>query len=102
MILDGIRKRRLWVRHLFPDGAYVHSQLIDKAAYLDFVLKVIRRRDGAKGFEVLPCRRVVERTFGWMIRWRCLVGDYERWINVSHAMIVVVMGVNFTRRSAHP
>jgi transposase len=36
----------------------------------------------AKGFEVLPRRWVVERTFGWMIRWRRLVRDYERRIDV--------------------
>lgn len=34
------------------------------------MLKIIRRRDGVNGFKVLPRRWVVERTFGWMIRWR--------------------------------
>jgi transposase len=60
---------------------------MDKAAYLPFVIEIIRRRDGQKGFEVPPRRRVVERTFGWMIRRRRLVRDYERRINVSTAMI---------------
>jgi len=37
------------------DGAYDRPQLIEKAAYLDFVVQVIiRRRDEAKGFEALP------------------------------------------------
>ncbi|WP_202205647.1 transposase, partial [Acetobacter persici] len=87
---------------LFADGAYDRLQLMDKAAYLDFVVEVIRRRDGAKGFEVLPRRWVVERTFGWMTRWRRLVRDYERRIDVSQAMIFVAMGANLTRRNAHP
>jgi transposase len=51
---------------------------VDKAAYLDFVLEVIRRRDGVKGLEVQPRLWVVERTFGWMMRWRALVRDEER------------------------
>ncbi|MFT9088939.1 MAG: IS5 family transposase [Acetobacter okinawensis] len=102
MILDAIRKRWPWVKHLFADGAYDRLQLMDKAAYLDFVVEVIRRRDGAKGFEVLPRRWVVERTFGWMTRWRRLVRDYERRIDVSQAMILVAMGANLTRRNAHP
>lgn len=54
MILDAIRKRRPWVKHLFADGAYDRLKLMDKATYLDFILEIIRRRDGAKGFEVLP------------------------------------------------
>ena len=32
---------------------------MDKEAYLKFVLEIIRRRDGAKGFEVQPRRWVV-------------------------------------------
>jgi transposase len=75
---------------------------MDKAAWLDFVVEIIRRRDGAKDFEVLPRRWVVERTFGWMIRWRRLVRDYERRIDVSKTMILVAMGANLMRRNAHP
>lgn len=41
--------------------------LMDKAAYLDFVVEIIRRSNAQKGFQVLPRRWVVERTFGWMI-----------------------------------
>ncbi|WP_264815853.1 transposase, partial [Asaia krungthepensis] len=84
------------------DGAHDRLQLMDKAAYLDFVVEVIRRRDGAKGFEILPHRWVVERTFGWMTRWRRLVRDYERRIDVSQAMILVAMGASLTGRNAHP
>lgn len=101
-ILDAIRKRWPWVKHLFADAAYDRLKLMDKAAWLDFVVEIIRRRDGAKGFEVLPRRWVVERTFGWMIRWRRLVRDYERRIDVSKAMILVAMGANLMRRNAHP
>jgi transposase len=101
-ILDGIRKR--WPvgqapvrrRRLRP------LKLMDKAAYLDFVVEIIRRSDDQKGFEVLPRRWVVERTFGWMTRWRRLVRDYEQRIDVSHAMILVAMGGNLIRRNAHP
>jgi transposase len=45
---------------------------------------------------------VVERTFGWMIRWRRLVRDHEKRIDVSHAMILVAMGGNLIRRNTHP
>jgi len=101
-ILDGIRKRWPWVKHLFADGAYDRLKLMDKASYLDFVVEVVRRCDDQKGFKVLPRRWVVERTFGWMIRWRRLVRDYEKRIDVSQAMILVAMGGNMLRRNAHP
>lgn len=67
-MLGAIRARWPWVKHLFADGAYNRLQLMDKAAYLDFVVEIIRRRDGAKGFEVLSRRWVVECTLGWMTR----------------------------------
>jgi len=101
-ILDGIRKRWPWVKHLFADGAYDRLKLMDKAAYLQFVIDIIRRSDDQKGFEVLPRRWVVERTFGWMTRWRRLVRDYEARIDVSQAMILVAMGSNLLRRITHP
>jgi len=101
-ILDGIRKRWPWVKHLFADGAYDRLKLMEKAAFLDFVVEVVRRSDTQVGFKVLPRRWVVERTFGWMTRWRRLVRDYETRIDVSEAMILVAMGGNLLRRNAHP
>ena len=70
MILDGVRKRWPWLKHLFADGAYDRTQLMDKAAFRDFTIQIVKRSDTAKGFEVLPGRGVVERTFGWTTRWR--------------------------------
>jgi putative transposase len=56
---------------------------------------------GQPGFNVLPRRWVVERTFGWMTRWRRLVRDYEARIDVSEAMIHVAMGGLLLRRISH-
>ena len=66
------------------------------------VIEVVRRIDSEPGFKVLPRRWVVERSFGWMIRWRRLVRDYERRLDVSEAMIHVSMGALLLRRIAHP
>jgi transposase len=101
MILDAIRKRWPWIKHLFADGAYDRTQLMDKAAFLDFVIDVVRRIDNEPGFKVLPRRWVVERTFGWMVRWRRLVRDYEQRLDVSEAMIHVAMGSLLLRRISH-
>jgi transposase len=101
-ILDGIRKRWPWVKHLFADGAYDRLQLMDKATFLDFTIEIIRRCDKDPGFKVLPRRWIVERTFGWMTRWRRLVRDYEQRLDVSEAMILIAMGSILLRRNAHP
>src|SRR5690606_6470625 len=89
LILDAIRKRWPWLKHLFADGGYDRKALMDKAAFLDFVVGIVRRMEGQEGFEVLPRRWVVERTFGWMTRWRRLVRDYEARLDISEAMIHV-------------
>ena len=101
IILDAIRKRWPWIKHLFADGAYDRRKLMDKAAFEHFVVEIVRRIEGEPGFKVLPRRWVVERTFAWMMRWRRLVRDYERRIDVSKAMIHVALGSLLLRRIAH-
>jgi putative transposase len=86
---------------LFADGAYDRTQLMDKAAFLDFVIEVVRRIDGEPGFKILPRRWVVERTLAWFTRWRRLVRDYEQRLDVSEAMIHVAMGSLLLRRISH-
>ena len=100
-ILAAIRQRWPWIKHLFADGAYDRTTLTDKAAFLDFVIEIVRRIDTEPRFKVLPRRWVVERTFGWMTRWRRLVRDYEQRIDVSEAMIHVAMGSLLLRRISH-
>lgn len=101
IILDAMRRRWPWIKHLFADGAYDRRKLMDKAAFEGFVVEVIRRIDHDPGFNVVPRRWVVERTFAWMTRWRRLVRDYEQRIDVSKAMIHVAMGSLLLRRIAH-
>ncbi len=55
-VLDALKQRWPWVRHLFADGAYDRRQLLDKAAFLDFVVEVVRRRTSQQGFAPLPRR----------------------------------------------
>jgi len=101
MILDAVRKRWPWLKHLFADGAYDRTQLMSKARFLDFIIDVVCRTDRDPGFKVLPRRWVVERTFGWLTRWRRLVRDYEQRLDVSEAFIHVAMGSLLLRRVSH-
>lgn len=42
------------------------------------MLEIVKRPDGAEGFEILPRRWVVEGTFAWLGRCRRLVRNFER------------------------
>jgi transposase len=99
-VMDALRKRWPWIKHLFADGAYDRRQMLDKATFLDFVVEIVRRTD--KGFIILPRRWVVERTFGWITRYRRLVRDYESRLDVSEAMIYAGMASSILRRISHP
>jgi transposase len=101
-IVATVRKRWPWLKHLFADGAYDHTRLMDAATYQDFVLEIICRSDKEPGFRVLPRRWFVERTFGWMTRWKRLVRDYQQRIDVSEEMIHVTLGSPMLRRIVHP
>lgn len=63
-------------------------------------LEVVKRTD-AHRFQVVRRRWVVERTFGWLMRYRRLARDYERRIDHHEAMIywatVLIMTKRLTR-----
>ena len=56
-----------------------------------WLLQIVRRSDDVKGFQVLPRRWVVARTFAWLSRYRRLSKDYEYLTASSEAMIYVAM-----------
>lgn len=99
-VLEALHSKWPWIKHLFADGAYDRRQLMDKAAFFDFTLDIVKRTEAA--FVVLPRRWVVERTLGWMTRHRRLVRDYEARIDTSEAMIDMAMGGLLMRRIIHP
>jgi transposase len=80
---------------VWADGGYANS--IDASLLgwalekLRLVIEIVRRSDDVKGFQVLPRRWVVERTFGWLVRSRRLARDYERLTATSEAMIKIAM-----------
>ena len=50
------------------------------------------------GFHVLPKRWIVERTFGWLNRYRRLAKDYERSTASSEAFVHIAMIALMARR----
>jgi len=65
-----------------------------------FILETVLRSAQVKGFQVLPKRWVVERTFGWFNYWRRLSKDYEVLPETSEAFIYLGMIRLMLRRLA--
>jgi putative transposase len=59
-----------------------------------------QRSDAVKGFAVIPKRWVVERTFGWLNRYRRLSKDDELLPDTSQAVLQVTMIHVMVRRLA--
>jgi transposase len=62
----------------FVDQGYSGQQAQDDAAQQGIRLEVVKLPDAKLGFVLLPRRWVVERSFGWLARFRRLARDYER------------------------
>ena len=68
MVLKRSRARYPFVRHAFADGRYAGRLLEWARQKTHITLQIVRRNASTKGFEVLPRRWVVERTFAWIIK----------------------------------
>jgi len=68
-----------FLKILFADGGYQGPLFQTALATVlpQLETKIIKRSDIAKGFEVLPRRWVVERSFAWLNRCRRLAKDWE-------------------------
>lgn len=91
LVLEDLAGQFPRLRKVWADGAYA-GQLREKVqAWGQWALEIVKRSDKAKGFEVLPHRWIVERTFGWLGRYRRLSKDYEVFTATSEAMIRLAM-----------
>ena len=78
-LLKSIRNRWPWLLHVFADGGYAGEKLKKRLQKIGkWTIEIIKRSDQAKGFEILPRRWVVERTFAWLGRCRRLAKDFEK------------------------
>ena len=96
--LSGLFPR---LRLIWADGGYA-GKLIEWVAEVGhWVLEIVKRNDDVKGFVVLPRRWVVERTFGWLGRYRRFSKDYEQLPESSENMIYIAMINLMLHRLSH-
>jgi len=100
-VLKSIRHRFPWLRHVFADAAYGGPKLEGALENIgEWKMEIIKRSDHAQGFEVLPRRWVIERTFAWLNRCRRLAKDWEKSIASAEAWLLVAHIRLLTRRLA--
>ena len=63
-------------------------------------LDIVKPAPGTKGFQVQRKRWIVERTFGWLGRWRRLSKNYERKTDTAEAIVYISMTHLMLRRLA--
>jgi transposase len=96
------RARRLFpfIELIFADGGYAGPKMALTVRRTGvWRLQIVKRSDTA-GFEVLPKRWIVERTFAWISRNRRLARDFERYATTVAAFVRLAMIRIMLRRLA--
>jgi putative transposase len=103
LVLERLKHKFSRLRLIWADGGYA-GQLVawvrGLRVWRKLRLEIVSRPEGSKGFVLLPKRWVVERTFGWLTRFRRLSKDYEYLTQTSETMIHVAMINLMVRRLA--
>ena len=77
---------------IYGDGGYQGPKAATAAAKTGrWTIVIVARPTAAVGFEVLPKRWIVERTFAWINRSRRLARDFERYARTVAAFIRLAM-----------
>jgi putative transposase len=100
-LLHDLRQRFPDLSHIFADRIYRGAQLQNAVADCGpWTIEIIERPVGVKGFQLLPRRWVVERSFAWLGRSRRLAKDFEATIASSTAWVHLANLRLLTRRLA--
>ena len=99
-LLAMLRERFSTIILVWADGGYAGRLVSWAAGVLRLSVTVVKRSDDTRGFVVVPRRWVVERTFGWLMRHRRLVRDYERLPEHHEAMVLWATVMIMTRQLA--
>ena len=79
------------IQKIWADGGYRGKLVEWVSVFINWTLEIVKRPRDQKGFKVLPWRWIVERTFGWLNKYRRLSKDYEYLTETSETMIYISM-----------
>jgi putative transposase len=102
-LLRALHGGRPGLRQVLADRVYRGPKLLAALADLGhWTITIVQRPPGVKGFQLLPRRWVVERTFAWLGRNRRLAKDVEASIASAEAWLWLAHVKLLTRRIARP
>jgi len=87
---------------VWADGGYAGQLIAWLKRWCGWTLEIVKKLEGQVGFQVLPRRWVVERTFAWLGHSRRLSKDYEELVENSEAMVQIAMIRLMLRRLRSP
>jgi putative transposase len=88
-VLGSAKKKYPSLLKVWADGGYTGKLINWVKVNLSFILEVVKRP--RKKFQIVKWRWIVERTFGWLNRYRRLAKDYEELTASSEAFVKIAM-----------
>jgi len=102
LVIETIHQLFPWLRHLFADSVYNGPNLREALVKSgDWTIEIVKRAADAAGFQLLPRRWVVERTFAWLNRNRRLAKDFEASIASAKTWVYIASVQLLIRRLAY-
>jgi putative transposase len=95
-LLEKVQRLLPRLEVVWADGAYT-SLVAWAQQTFDWILMTVLRPVGVRGYIHLPHRWIVERTFGWLGRYRRLSKDYETFPRNSETWIYIAASHRMAR-----
>jgi putative transposase len=92
LVLAEAKPRLPRLKKIWADAGYKGAEFIAwVAARFGWTLEIVQHRTPTHKFEVQRWRWIVERTFGWLNRYRRLSKEYEELPQTSETVIRIAM-----------
>jgi putative transposase len=95
-VIEQAAREHPTIRKIWADRAYTGKVIEELSERTSIDIELVKKRKDVSGFVVIARRWVVERTFGWMERFRLLSREVERTIlssltDIYHAMSMILL-----------
>ncbi len=98
-LLENNKENLSKVSHILVDGGYAGKPFADGVRERIGATVEVAKRNELHQFKVIPKRWVVERSFGWLEKYRRLWKNPERKLNTSLSFVHLAFLVLLLRRS---
>jgi len=100
-LVAAAKQRSPRLQVVWVDAGYQGNLPLGRIAdELQVQVVIVTKPNGSRGFQLVPRRWVVERTFAWLGRYRRLSKDYEYHTHTAQTMIYLAMSMLMLKRLA--